>query len=50
MSTSESLPIYTSLNVPMVSCVPSAIAFQWSADGQACFLTKTALYIMVRLS
>ncbi|KAJ7489173.1 putative zinc-finger of transcription factor IIIC complex-domain-containing protein [Mycena latifolia] len=42
----STLPIYTSLNVPMVSCVPSAIAFQWSADGQACFLTKTALYIM----
>ncbi|KAJ7705602.1 putative zinc-finger of transcription factor IIIC complex-domain-containing protein [Mycena rosella] len=40
------LPIYTSLNVPMVSCFPSATAFQWSADGQACFLTKTALYIM----
>ncbi|KAJ7097604.1 putative zinc-finger of transcription factor IIIC complex-domain-containing protein [Mycena epipterygia] len=41
-----SLPIYTSLNVPMVSCFPSNTAFQWSADGQACFLTKTALYIM----
>ncbi|KAJ6598219.1 putative zinc-finger of transcription factor IIIC complex-domain-containing protein [Mycena vulgaris] len=42
----SSLPIYTSLTVPMVSCFPSATAFQWSADGQACFLTKTALYIM----
>ncbi|KAJ7444557.1 putative zinc-finger of transcription factor IIIC complex-domain-containing protein [Mycena galericulata] len=42
----SSLPIYTSLNVPMVSCPPSNVAFQWSADGQACFLTKTALYIM----
>ncbi|KAJ7770286.1 putative zinc-finger of transcription factor IIIC complex-domain-containing protein [Mycena maculata] len=40
------LSIYTSLSVPMVACVPSATAFQWSADGQACFLTKTALYIM----
>ncbi|KAJ7779200.1 putative zinc-finger of transcription factor IIIC complex-domain-containing protein [Mycena metata] len=42
----SSLPIYTSLNVPVVACIPSATAFQWSADGQACFLTKTALYIM----
>lgn len=30
----------------MVSASPSSTAFQWSADGQACFLTKTALYIM----
>ncbi|KAJ7240849.1 putative zinc-finger of transcription factor IIIC complex-domain-containing protein [Mycena haematopus] len=43
---SESYPIYTSLNVPVVASVPSSTAFQWSADGQACFLTKTALYIM----
>ncbi|KAJ7176800.1 putative zinc-finger of transcription factor IIIC complex-domain-containing protein [Mycena filopes] len=43
---SDSHPIYTSLNVPMVSCFPSATAFQWSADGQALFLTKTALYMM----
>ncbi|KAJ7182836.1 putative zinc-finger of transcription factor IIIC complex-domain-containing protein [Mycena crocata] len=42
----STLPIYTSLSVPMVSCFPSATAFQWSADGQACFQTKTALYIM----
>ncbi|KAK7052111.1 putative zinc-finger of transcription factor IIIC complex-domain-containing protein [Favolaschia claudopus] len=28
-------PIYTSLTVPVVACVPSATAFQWSADGQA---------------
>ncbi|KAJ7916764.1 putative zinc-finger of transcription factor IIIC complex-domain-containing protein [Mycena leptocephala] len=42
----SSLPIYTSLSVPMVSSFPSGTAFQWSADGQACFLTKTALYIM----
>ncbi|KAF8201349.1 putative zinc-finger of transcription factor IIIC complex-domain-containing protein [Mycena galopus ATCC 62051] len=39
-------PIYTSLTVPVVASAPSATAFQWSADGQACFLTKTALYIM----
>ncbi|KAJ6551185.1 putative zinc-finger of transcription factor IIIC complex-domain-containing protein [Mycena capillaripes] len=43
---SSPLPIYTSLSVPMVSGFPSVTAFQWSADGQACFLTKTALYIM----
>ncbi|KAJ6618186.1 putative zinc-finger of transcription factor IIIC complex-domain-containing protein [Mycena sp. CBHHK59/15] len=42
----SSLPIYTSLNVPMVPGFPSATSFQWSADGQACVLTKTALYIM----
>ncbi|KAJ6482521.1 putative zinc-finger of transcription factor IIIC complex-domain-containing protein [Mycena sanguinolenta] len=42
----SSHPIYTSLNVPVVASSPSCTAFQWSADGQACFLTKTALYIM----
>ncbi|KAF7377460.1 hypothetical protein MSAN_00167800 [Mycena sanguinolenta] len=42
----SSHPIYTSLNVPVVASGPSATAFQWSADGQACFLTKNALYIM----
>ncbi|KAJ6498553.1 putative zinc-finger of transcription factor IIIC complex-domain-containing protein [Mycena vitilis] len=42
----STLPIYTSLSVPMVSSFPSGTSFQWSADGQACFLTKTALYIM----
>ncbi|KAJ7040982.1 putative zinc-finger of transcription factor IIIC complex-domain-containing protein [Mycena alexandri] len=36
----SSLPIYTSLNVPMVACIPGL------PDGQACFLTKTALYMM----
>ncbi|KAJ7312923.1 putative zinc-finger of transcription factor IIIC complex-domain-containing protein [Mycena albidolilacea] len=41
-----SSPIYASLNVPVVASFPSSTAFQWSADGQACFLTKTALYIM----
>ncbi|CAK5274150.1 unnamed protein product [Mycena citricolor] len=39
-------PIYTTLVVPMMSCAPSSTSFQWSADGQACFFTKTALYIM----
>ncbi|KAJ7054193.1 putative zinc-finger of transcription factor IIIC complex-domain-containing protein [Mycena amicta] len=38
--------IYTSLNVPVVAALPSATNLQWSADGQACFLTKTSLYIM----
>ncbi|KAJ7621363.1 putative zinc-finger of transcription factor IIIC complex-domain-containing protein [Roridomyces roridus] len=39
-------PIYSSFSVPVVSAVPSVNAFQWSADGQACFITKAAVYLM----
>ncbi|KAF7369209.1 hypothetical protein MVEN_00248500 [Mycena venus] len=46
MSSDSAHPIYTSFSVPVVASRPSGTAFQWSADGQACFLTKTALYIM----
>ncbi|TFK36254.1 transcription factor IIIC subunit delta N-term-domain-containing protein [Crucibulum laeve] len=41
-----SLPIFTALNVPTVTSYPSIKCLQWSADGQVCFLTKTAAYIM----
>ena len=38
---------YTTLNVPTVTSCPSVKCLQWSADGQVCFITKTAAYIMV---
>ncbi|KAF5383668.1 hypothetical protein D9615_003786 [Tricholomella constricta] len=41
-----SCPVYTSLQVPTVTSYPSVKCLQWSADGQACFATKTAAYIM----
>jgi hypothetical protein len=39
--------IYTALNVPTATSYPSINCLQWSADGQACFITKTGAYIMV---
>ncbi|KAG5724095.1 Profilin-2, partial [Termitomyces sp. T112] len=39
-------PVYTTLNVPTVTSYPSVRCLQWSSDGQACFATKTAAYIM----
>ncbi|KAG6909755.1 hypothetical protein DXG01_015471 [Tephrocybe rancida] len=39
-------PVYTTLNVPTVTSYPSIKCLQWSADGQACFATKTAAYIL----
>ncbi|KAF8066594.1 transcription factor IIIC subunit delta N-term-domain-containing protein [Lyophyllum atratum] len=39
-------PIYTTLNVPTVTSYPSVKCLQWSADGQVCFATKNAAYIM----
>ncbi|RDB16625.1 hypothetical protein Hypma_002848 [Hypsizygus marmoreus] len=42
----ESPIIYTTLNVPTVTSYPSIKCLQWSADGQACFTTKAAAYIM----
>ncbi|KZP30470.1 hypothetical protein FIBSPDRAFT_777198 [Athelia psychrophila] len=40
------LPIYTVLNVPTVVSHPSIHCLQWSGDGQACFVTKSAVYIL----
>ncbi|KAF8876936.1 transcription factor IIIC subunit delta N-term-domain-containing protein [Infundibulicybe gibba] len=37
---------YSSLNVPTVTSSPSTTCLQWSADGQLCFATKSAVYIM----
>ncbi|GLB40900.1 putative transcription factor IIIC subunit delta N-term [Lyophyllum shimeji] len=42
----SSPPVYTALNVPTVTSYPSVKCLQWSPDGQACFSTKTAAYIM----
>jgi general transcription factor 3C polypeptide 4 len=39
--------VYTALNVPTATSYPSIDCLQWSADGQACFVTKTGAYIMV---
>ncbi|KAG6878555.1 hypothetical protein C0992_007917 [Termitomyces sp. T32_za158] len=39
-------PVYTTLNVPTVTSYPSVKCLQWSGDGQACFATKTAAYLM----
>nr|GAT46332.1 predicted protein [Mycena chlorophos] len=38
--------IHTALSVNAVAPIPSTSTLQWTADGQACFLTKTSLYIM----
>lgn len=39
--------IYTALNVPTATSYPSINCLQWSADGQACFVTRAGAYIMV---
>lgn len=39
--------IYTALNVPTVSTYPSPSCLQWTGNGQVCFVTKTAVYILV---
>ena len=45
---SSGLPIiYATLNVPIVSSYPSSRCLQWSGDGQACFVSKYAIYILV---
>ena len=41
------MPIYTALNIPTVVSYPSANCLQWSGDGQACFVSKSAVYILV---
>nr|GAT55919.1 predicted protein [Mycena chlorophos] len=38
--------IHTALSVNAVAPILSTSTLQWTADGQACFLTKTSLYIM----
>ena len=45
---SSGLPIiYATLNVPTVNSYPSSRCLQWSGDGQACFVSKSAIYILV---
>ncbi|KAF8154505.1 transcription factor IIIC subunit delta N-term-domain-containing protein [Crassisporium funariophilum] len=41
-----SLPVYAALNIPTVTSQPSVNCLQWSADGQLCFVTKSAAYIL----
>ncbi|EKM55654.1 uncharacterized protein PHACADRAFT_209176 [Phanerochaete carnosa HHB-10118-sp] len=41
-----SYPILTALSLPAVSTFPSAGCIQWSADGQAILLSKSAIYIL----
>ncbi|KAF9004682.1 transcription factor IIIC subunit delta N-term-domain-containing protein [Cyathus striatus] len=38
--------VLTALNVPTVTSYPSINSVQWSPDGQLCFVTKNAAYIM----
>ncbi|KAI3998173.1 hypothetical protein K525DRAFT_275506 [Schizophyllum commune Loenen D] len=38
--------IYSALNVPTVTAHPSPKTLQWTSDGQLCFLTRGAVYIM----
>ncbi|KAK7435518.1 hypothetical protein VKT23_019640 [Stygiomarasmius scandens] len=42
----DSHTVYTALNVPTVIASPSTKCLQWSPDGQACFTSKSAIYIM----
>ncbi|KAJ3511250.1 hypothetical protein NLJ89_g4210 [Agrocybe chaxingu] len=39
-------PIYTALNIPTVTALPSPKCIQWSPDGQLCFTTKNAAYLL----
>ena len=39
--------ISSALNVPTATSYPSVNCLQWSSDGQLCFVTKTAIYILV---
>ncbi|EGN93775.1 hypothetical protein SERLA73DRAFT_172058 [Serpula lacrymans var. lacrymans S7.3] len=39
-------PIYTALHVPTLTPHPSINCMQWSEDGQACFITKSAVHIL----
>ncbi|KAH7920247.1 hypothetical protein BV22DRAFT_1021558 [Leucogyrophana mollusca] len=40
------MPIYTALSVPTVISHPSERCLQWSEDGQACLVTKSAVHIL----
>lgn len=44
---STALPVSAALNVPTATSYPSVNCLQWSSDGQLCFVTKTAIYILV---
>jgi len=39
--------IYTALNIPSVVTYPSPSCLQWTPDGQVCFITKYAVYLLV---
>ncbi|CAA7270424.1 unnamed protein product [Cyclocybe aegerita] len=41
-----SYAIYTALNIPTVTAHPSPKCIQWSPDGQLCFTTKNAAYLL----
>lgn len=44
---SSTAPLVSSaLNVPTATSYPSVNCLQWSSDGQLCFVTKTAIYIL----
>ncbi|KAL1747153.1 transcription factor IIIC subunit delta N-term-domain-containing protein, partial [Schizophyllum fasciatum] len=39
-------PVYTALHVPTVTAYPSVRCIGWTSDGQLCFLSRGAVYIM----
>lgn len=43
-------PVYSSFNIPTVITHPSVRCLQWSDDAQLCFVTKSAVHILVRIS